>query len=363
MVTMYSFSRSPQPRFSDRTSGSDTPCGAPRKSETRSRAVARGVALFLGGFSFLNFLGGVITDGFDANIWWIDLHTIAPVPTPLLLVPAALALIAYGARPAMSRWRKRITVTLVWIATAITLWNSITFYSLLADGTLPTAFPIPLSLVMTLVLAFVIAQINRVENRVAPTHWLALWATIVAFLVGFPLMQMFCFGMTDYRRPVDVIVVPGARAYADGTPSLPLADRVRTACDLFRQGFSPRLIFSGGPGDGAIHETESMRQMALGLGVPDSAILLDPDGLSTGETVIHTLPIIESIGAKRVMVVSHFYHLPRIKMSYQRQGINVFTVPAKESRMMTGMPIYLAREVVGLWGYYLVALRIHNSSQ
>jgi hypothetical protein len=29
-----------------------------------------------------------------------------------------------------------------------------------------------------------------------------------------------------------------------------------------------------------------------------------------------------------ILAVSHFYHLPRIKMTFQRSGAGVFTVPA-----------------------------------
>jgi hypothetical protein len=52
-------------------------------------------------------------------------------------------------------------------------------------------------------------------------------------------------------------------------------------------------------------------------------------------------------------VVSHFYHLPRIKMTYLRHGRDVWTVPAKESYLLKAMPKYMAREVVALWLYYL----------
>ena len=87
------------------------------------------------------------------------------------------------------------------------------------------------------------------------------------FAVAFALGQMACFGGSDYRRTADAIVVPGARAYANGTPSLALADRMRTACELFHEGHAGRLVVSGGPGDGAYHETDVMRRMALDAGV------------------------------------------------------------------------------------------------
>lgn len=75
---------------------------------------------------------------------------------------------------------------------------------------------------------------------------------IVAASVLFPLAQMYCLGRTDYRRPADVIVVFGCLVRADGTPLMPLADRVRTGVELYQAGLANRLIFSGGPGEGQL---------------------------------------------------------------------------------------------------------------
>ena len=59
----------------------------------------------------------------------------------------------------------------------------------------------------------------------------------------------------------------------------------------------------------------------------------------------------------RILVVSHFYHLPRVKLAYQREGLEVYTVPAKESYMLGQMPYNMAREVAALWVYYLRPLQ------
>ena len=163
---------------------------------------------------------------------------------------------------------------------------------------------------------------------------------------------MFCFGKTDYRRPADIAVVLGARVYADGRPSDALAVRVRTACQLYRDGLVRKLLVSGGPGDGAVHETEAMKRMAIGLGVKDQDILVDAGGLNTQATVKDSRPVFSQLRAPRILVVSHFYHLPRIKMAYQRAGWEVYTVPARESYLLRQMPLFLAREVAAFWVYY-----------
>ena len=136
---------------------------------------------------------------------------------------------------------------------------------------------------------------------------------------------MYFFGHTDYRRKADVIVVFGARAHADGSPSGVLSDRVTTACQLYRDGLADMLIFSGGPGDGDIDEPHAMRRLAMKLGVPDSAIRLDSAGLNTDATVGNTEVLFRQLHVSRVLAVSNFYHLPRIKMAYRQAGWDVYT--------------------------------------
>lgn len=45
--------------------------------------------------------------------------------------------------------------------------------------------------------------------------------------------------------------------------------------------------------------------------------------------------------------------MPRIKLAYQRAGLEVYTVPAKESYLLRQTPYNMAREVAALWVYYL----------
>jgi len=319
--------------------------------------VSRGLALFLGGFSLLNLLGELRFPGFDANHWWIDFRPVELVAVRIFLCIVSIFLLAYSLRPKLSAWRRKVTSILTAILLGITTWNILHFHILLNRGTIIARFPVAFSLLVSIALAIILISLTlRPKSFYLNNPFsskLILTATLLICLIGFPLGQMFCFGKTDYRRQADTIVVFGARVYADGRPSDALADRVRTGCHLYLDGLADRLIFSGGPGDGGIHETESMRTMAVGLGVPKEAILLDKEGVNTQATVKNTSEIFDRLGTKRVLAVSHFYHLPRIKMSYQRSKWEVYTVPAKESYLLTEMPKYILREVAALWLYYL----------
>lgn len=316
--------------------------------------VPRALALFLGGFALLNILGGLRSAHFDANLWWIDLRSLPlAVATPFLLVSLA-CLVGFAFWPPRSVWRQVVTIICVGALGVAAMVNAAQFYALLASGMVRSGLPIPLSLLVcgALGLIFVAACRRPLPTRWAGDRWHIL-AVAFACIVCFPLAQMFFFGKTDYRRPADAAVVLGARVYADGRLSDALADRVRTASQLYREGLVRRLIFSGGPGDGTIHETEAMKQAAIGLGVKAEDIWLDKAGLSTQATVKHTEALFRQWHTSRILVVSHAYHLPRVKLAYQRDGWDVFTVPAKESYLLRQMPYNMAREVAALWVYYL----------
>jgi vancomycin permeability regulator SanA len=175
-------------------------------------------------------------------------------------------------------------------------------------------------------------------------------------LLVFPLAQMAFFGGTDYRRHADVAVVFGAKAMAGGVLSTSLEDRVRTGADLYRTGLVPRLIMSGGVDASAVDETIAMRDRAIALGVPSSAITLDNGGDNTDASVADTVPMFRRMHVRTVLAVSQFYHLPRIKLAYRAAGWDVQTVPATVSRYIDQTPLSVAREIPAFWTYWAASL-------
>jgi vancomycin permeability regulator SanA len=316
--------------------------------------VARGFAAFIGGFTLLNVLGSRRAVNFDASHWWINADLLPAAWWQMMLLLGALLLIAFAFKVRMAPWRRFATALFTAAFLVVTVINGITFYGLLADHRIDAAVPVPLSFLFTGALALVLWTVcHATAKNARRPRWVVIVATAAACVLLFPLTQIFFFGKTDYRRKADVAVVFGARAYANGQPSDALADRVRTASELYRDGTVAKLIFSGGPGDGAIHETESMRRFAVELGVKEEDIVLDTAGLSTQDTVKNTIPLIEELGGQRVLAVSHYFHLPRIKMTYQRGGVEVYTIPAKESYVLRQTPFLLLRETAAWWVYYL----------
>ena len=132
-----------------------------------------------------------------------------------------------------------------------------------------------------------------------------------------------------------------------------LEERVRTGCELYHEGLARQILFSGGPGVGEVHETEGMRRRALELGVPATAIFVDLDGVDTESTAINTLRMGQSQKWSQILAVSQFFHLPRIKLAFHRQGSEVYTVPARRLYHFRYLPYSMLREVAAWWVYYV----------
>ncbi len=317
-------------------------------------ALPRGVALFLGAFCLLNLLGGQLRDNFNSNLWWIDLRSLPHGLANILLLISAIAMLAYAWRPPRAHVRYWLTLFCLGLLAVAGGVNAFRFYVLLASHSVASSLPISFSLLLTGMLVLMMRAVCRSrQNPAPPAHpaWIGL--TTLACLGIFPVAQMLCFGKTDYRRQADVAIVLGAHVYQDGRLSDALSDRVKTACQLYRDGYVHRLIFSGGPGDGEISEPTAMKRRAIQLGVRADDIILDEAGLNTRATAVNCEAKLKKIGASRVLVVSHAYHLPRVKLAFQQQGREVYTVPAKETYLLGRMPVFMAREVAALWVYYL----------
>jgi uncharacterized SAM-binding protein YcdF (DUF218 family) len=320
----------------------------------RLSSIARGIALFIGLFALLNVLAAFRHAAFDGNEWWIDLRALPIIVSRTTIAALATLLAAWAIRPRMSATRTALTVSFLLLGIAVVLFNVITFYRLKATGVIATPVPAPFSILVALVLAAVLWRAaRRTSNLSFP--WAAV--SFVACAIAFPLAQTLAFGLTDYRRPADAILVLGARAYANGVPSDALEDRVLTAIELYKQGLAPRLIFSGGPGDGAWTEAAVMRRIAIKKGIPESAITLDDQGLTTDVSVRNTARLLAGTTNPRVLAVSHAWHLPRVKLRCERECLAAYTVPADErGQVLRKTPFLIAREVPALWLYYVRAL-------
>ncbi len=316
---------------------------------------ARVLAAWFGSLCVLNVLAGLRHPTFDPNIWWIDLRFLPKQGGQLLLLAVGALLVAHGLRPATGGRRRDASIVAVAVAGIVAAMNALAYYWIWDAGTIAPRSPVPLSLVIGVLLALIAVSMIQPAAPVDRRTALEVVAAMsLVFVIGLPLLQMAFFGTTDYRRPADAVVVFGARVRNDGAPSLTLANRVTTAAELYRDGLVDTVVMTGGIEPSGIDETIVMRDLAIQLGVPSDAIILDPGGVNTNASVANTVRIFRENGLDRVLAVSQFYHLPRIKLAYARAGVDAWTVPARTSITRTGAIV--AREIPAFWLYYLRAV-------
>ena len=136
------------------------------------------------------------------------------------------------------------------------------------------------------------------------------------------------FGQRERAGASDVGVVLGARVLPGGVPSGALQARTEQAVALYQRGLVRRLLFSGGVGVNPPSEASVMRALAVRLGVPEEACVLEEASHSTEQNARFSAELLRALGARSVVVVSDPYHLLRARQYFRLQGFEVGTSPA-----------------------------------
>ncbi len=96
-----------------------------------------------------------------------------------------------------------------------------------------------------------------------------------------------------------------------------LQDRVQTAANLYFAGKVEKLLMSGDNRFVDYNEPAVMRKVALSLGVPEEAIVLDYAGRRTYDTCYRAKAI---FGVTEAILVTQAFHLPRAIYLCNRLG-------------------------------------------
>ncbi|MBV9085235.1 MAG: YdcF family protein [Acidobacteriaceae bacterium] len=131
----------------------------------------------------------------------------------------------------------------------------------------------------------------------------------------------------DEAQQADVIIILGAAEY-HGHPSPVLQARLNHALLLYLRGFAPYLLTTGGAGgDPRYTEAEVALNYLIEHGVPSEAILTDPEGSTTAQSVDAAAEIMHRMDLHSCIVVSDGYHIYRVKRLLEAQGIKVYGSP------------------------------------
>lgn len=120
----------------------------------------------------------------------------------------------------------------------------------------------------------------------------------------------------DLKR-VDAIVVFAGGVGESGKAGQGYQERVKYAIDLYNQGLAKHLVFSSGY-TYIFHEPEIMKALAISLGVPKEAIILEDKPKNTYENVINIDKILNTRSWDKIILVSSPYHMLRASLVFKK---------------------------------------------
>lgn len=114
----------------------------------------------------------------------------------------------------------------------------------------------------------------------------------------------------------DAIIVLGTPADSDGNPTPALSARVTEGVHEYERGVAPRLILTGGAARNHFVEARVMARSAHAQGIPEQAIILEPEARDTIENACYAVRIMKAHGWRSAEVVSNASHLPRTALIF-----------------------------------------------
>lgn len=122
-------------------------------------------------------------------------------------------------------------------------------------------------------------------------------------------------------KNIDYIVVFGAGLKDGNRPSDILADRVKTAVNLYNDGFGKKILMSGDSADNDHDEVSAMSNYAQELGIDSDNIILDERGYDTYSTCWRAKNI---FGIDKAILVTQEYHMSRALYVCNEVGIDSY---------------------------------------
>ena len=205
----------------------------------------------------------------------------------------------------------------------------------------------------------VLQRLYRVGRR--RIGWVAATA-LVGFVLVFqtPLLWTLAspLQIVDTPRKADVIAVFAGGVGESGRAGGGYQERVQHAANLYLAGYSSHLVFSSGFVF-AFQEAEVMRDLAVALGVPPEAIILERQASSTYENVIYTRDIMIENHWEQLLVVSSPYHMRRAMLTWRKQApsFQIISTPVSESQYYAHEQTANLEQIRGIvWEYAAIVV-------
>jgi uncharacterized SAM-binding protein YcdF (DUF218 family) len=132
----------------------------------------------------------------------------------------------------------------------------------------------------------------------------------------------------------DAIIVLGFPADSDGNPTPVQLARVTEAVREYERGVAPRVIFTGASVANRFVEAQVMAHAAEAQGIPESAVLVEPQARDTIQSACYGVRILNQHGWRSAEVVTNAWHLKRSALIFSHTPIewSMHTAPSLEPK-------------------------------
>lgn len=159
-------------------------------------------------------------------------------------------------------------------------------------------------------------------------------------------------GTQEDTRNADIGVIFGAKNEPDGSLSQPMERRLNVGLKLYQEGKIQKILVSGGRANQNFCESDLMQDYLISKGVRLGDIITDNKARNTEENVENSLQIMKENNYKKLIIISQYYHISRIKLMYYKKGFyNIGSVSSRHFNKKYH-PQTLVREFFGYYYYY-----------
>ena len=95
--------------------------------------------------------------------------------------------------------------------------------------------------------------------------------------------------------------------------------RAAKGIELYKQGYAPKIVFSGAALDDGPSNAYAMRDLALSEGIPSKNILIDEKSQNTFENAVNSKKILDELSAKSLILVTSPYHQRRANQTFEKE--------------------------------------------
>ncbi|QZY55794.1 SanA/YdcF family protein [Crassaminicella profunda] len=148
----------------------------------------------------------------------------------------------------------------------------------------------------------------------------------------------------------DAALVLGALVYKSGNVSPILSDRLDTGMEIYKNNKAQKLLLTGDHGRKDYDEVNAMKKYAMNKGAAEADIFMDHAGFSTYESLYRAKDV---FGAKKIIIVTQKYHLPRAVYIARKLGIEAYGVPS-DKHFYPKIKQYKVRESIARCKDYLL---------